>query len=487
MPEEISKDEFYDNSIKVDITKDEKKAWLKTNQGEKYTIKALEEALNVAGVFKGINRERLEKAANGQRLLGNEPIAVFIPPSEGAAAQLRYLISHEVKPLKREDGSLDFREINLIRNVSKGDLLARKIPAEIGEQGFKVTGLQIEGIMGKDLTLKNIVGQGVAISTEDENLIIAEIDGVYKKQRDGSVSVLESYQVDGDVNYSTGNIRSSSSINVGGDIKAGFEVKCTGDLTVKGLIEDAKCEVGGDLMVSYGLTKGESPVTVDGEIKAMYIYNRSKVNAGDVSVYEMIQHSHVVVDGDVKAGKIVGGEIIAKGDIECGDAGSDRSQTKTLLTAGLDLPKMEERTKLISILEGKNIDLEKLEEEHEKLKAWADDFKKNSDKMLKEISQITNPTISQRVKDSLKDKIKKLHHNADAIKSIKVEIKDLENQIDVLNKELANPKAKIKISGTVFAGVKITIGESDSLVLQNKEEKVTFRLDSNRQIMRAKF
>ena len=487
MPEEISKDEFDDKSIKVEISKDEKKAWLKITQGEKYTVKALEEALNVAGVFKGVIRERLEKAAEGARLMGSEPIATYIPPSEGASAQIRYLISHEVKPLKREDGSLDFREINLIRNIAEGDLLARKIPAEKGEPGYKVTGLEIEGIMGKDVNLRNIIGQGAAISTEDENLIIAEIDGVYKKQKNGSVSVLGSYEVKGDVDYSTGNIRSNSSVTVSGDVKAGFEVKCSGDLTVKGLIEDANCEVGGDLMVSYGLTKGESQIIVEDEIKAKYMYSRAKVIAGNIVIYEMIQHSHVVVDGNVKAGKIVGGEIIAKGDIECKDAGSDRSETKTLLTAGLDLEKMEERTRLISMLEAKNIDLEKLQEEHEKLKVWADDFKKNSEKMLKEISQITNPTISKRVKDSLKDKIKKLHGFANAIKDIKTEIKDLEDQINVLNKELANPKAKIKISGTVFAGVKITIGESDSLIIQNKEERVTFRLDSNRQIMRAKF
>ena len=57
------------------------------------------------------------------------------------------------------------------------------------------------------------------------------------------------------------------------------------------------------------------------------------------------------------------------------------------------------------------------------------------------------------------------------------------DKIDELNEELANNMAKVVVSGIVFPGVKITIGESEPLILQNRENRVTFLLDSNGDIM----
>lgn len=469
--------------IKVEISKDEKTAWLITTKGATYSVEELEGALRGSGVVKGINRDRLVKSAAGKKLLTSEPIAKFSPPQVGKAAQIKYLIQHEVKPAEREDGTLDFREINLLKNISKGDLLVKKIPPTIGESGCTVTGKEIEGKKGKDLNIRNYSGQGTIILEEEPDEIVAAIDGIYKLQKSGKVIVLDLFTIKSDIDYSTGNVRSTSSVVIHGDIKSGFEVECKGDLSVKGLVEDATVKVEGDMVVNYGLTQGESPIEVKGELRAMYMYNRAKVEAGSVSVNEMISHSCLTADGEVRAGRIVGGEVVAKENIVVKEAGSSAHESKTSLTAGFDRENLNLRAELRSQFEEKEIMLEELDSEHEKLKKWAIDFKRNSAKMLKEISQIENPSISEKIKQSLKAKFARLQECGDEIKQMRTSIDELTDKIDELNEELANNMAKVVVSGIVFPGVKITIGESEPLILQNRENRVTFLLDSNGDIM----
>lgn len=470
-------------AIKVTIFPHRKSARLSTTEGVEYSLEELREALNNAGVVKGINEEYLKRAASGKKLLPSQPIATSILPQMGEAASLRYLISDKIEPLLREDDRIDFREINLIKNVSEKQPLAIKTPPKIGAPGYLVTGEELPGKMGNDLNIKQFCGKGTRISPKNENAIIAAIKGAYKRAKNGRLSVHELYSVRGDINYATGNIRCAASAIINGDVKSGFEVHVEGDLEVQGLIENAVVDVDGDLSVRYGFTRGTAPVRVAGEIRTMYIYNRSEVKAGCLQASEMVGFSNLNIEGDVTAKRIVGGNTIAQGNIIVQEAGSQQHESRTKLNAGLNLEKKKERDNLKKELEEKIGKLRILTNEYEDLSRWAVEFKKSATKMLNEIARINDTEIAQKVQKDIQHKISRLKEITGEIKEMKKSVAEDEKRLEELAKTLVNPSAKVVVNGTVFAGVSVTIGESGTYKLTQSRYKVQFRLDSNGQIV----
>ena len=471
------------HNLWVEISPDGKAAWLHDEDGMVYSPGEIMEALKSAGVIKGIHSDKVEKATRGHKLLRSEHIADRILPKMGRAARLEYLVTHEVKPILREDGTMNFREINLIMNVKEGQPLVRKIPPEVGQPGYLVTGSEMPGKKGKDISLSSYVGKGTKVSDKNPNVITAAHDGAYKEFRSGKVSVLGLYNVRGNVDYSTGNIHSASSVSISGDVKAGFMIECEEDVAVEGLIENANIDVKGDLNVKLGITQGVEPIIVKGVLNAMYIYNRAAVQAGEADIREMVSFSNLFIDGKVTAKRIVGGEVVAKDDILVEIAGSNRHESKTSLTAGLDFEKKERRDKLMTSLSEKEDRLQLLDQEMEDLNRWAVEFENKSDEVVRQIAGIEDSYIGRKIKDSIQKKLNRLNRCRQELIEVEDSIKELKDEIDTLNRELTNPAAEVIVSGTVFAGVSIAIGESASLNLKKKARRVVFKLDKDGQIV----
>ena len=466
-------------NIWVEISADGKTAWLNKKKGDILKEGTVLRDLEEAGVVKGINRENLLKACKGERLQKSEHIADYIPAGIGKDAYVRHLILHEIKPKLREDGTIDFREINLIRNVRENEPLLTKIPPMVGTEGFLVTGEKIPGKKGADFTLKKYCGSGTKISEKNENLLIAARPGAYKEFSNGKISVLDVFRVKGNVDYSTGNIHSTSSVMIGGDVKSGFSVESGGDVSVGGLIENASVNIDGDLTVKLGITLGFAPISVGGELKAMYIYNRPAVHAGEIIVLEMVSNSKMLVDGGVTAKRIVGGNLIAKGDILLQSAGSERHEAKTIITAGLDLKKRERRNSLIALVDEKKKMKNDLKKKIDELNRWALNFKKKAEKKSHDLHKLNNSEFGKRMKKEMQSRLQKL---AD----LQLELEHVTQFIDVtkadtikLSEELANPGATVTISGTVFANVSIVIGESSPMELTKSLKRVVFKLDKD--------
>ena len=469
-------------NFRIDVAADGKKAWLITEGGAPIPVEAIKRELTDSGVHKGINEDLVKKAAEGHKLLRSEPIAQYILPEDGKPAKLEYLIEHDVKPLLREDGTLNFREINLILNVKENQPLLRKSQPEMGKPGYLVNGKEIPGEMGKDLDLKDYMGKGCKMPEKNPNLILAAIDGAYKKTRAGKVSVLNIYQVDGNVDYATGNIHSSSSVIVDGDVESGFLIECEGDVAVKGLVENANIAVKGDLNIKLGITQGSEPIIVAGTLNAMYIYNRPAVQAGDVDIREMISFSSLIVKGKLTAKRVVGGEIIARDDILVEIAGSDRHESKTILNAGIDIEKRKKRDSVKAQLKSLEEKWECLNDELDELNYWIVEYDKKSDEMARRIAEIESSFVSKKLKDSIQSKLSRLNQIKNEMKELKKQIDQQKKQLATPSQELANPKARVIVSGTVFAGVIVTIGESIPFVVKKTLNRIVFYLDKEGQV-----
>ena len=467
----------------IEISSDGKIAWLNNIEGEKIPREMIESELAKAGVLKGINEEFLEKAARGEKLERFEHIADYIPPQKGEDARIEYLITHEVKPVLREDGTINFREINLVKNVSEDEPLLRKIPPSIGPPGYFINGEEIPGRIGRDISMKRYRGEGAKISEKNENFILAARPGAYKEMHDGKVAVYNIFEVSRCIDFATGNIHSTSSVSIRGDVKAGFAIESEGDVTVRGLIENAKVDVKGDLNVQLGIVQGTAPVMVEGFLNAKYIYNRPLIQAGDVTVAEMISNSNMHIKGDLIARKIVGGEAIVKGNILLEMAGSDRQETKTVLVAGLDLKKKERRNDLLELVKDKEKDERKIEKEIAIITKWAKTVERKSKDTLEDILRDEEKEYGHHIKERINkqlDTLKKYRQDLDEVKKF---IRQTKEEITRLNKELVNPDATVTVSGTVFAGVSIAIGEATPLELKKSLKRVVFKTDRDGKVV----
>ncbi len=141
-------------------------------------------------------------------------------PVHGHDASIDYFFNTNpsLKPKHNEDGTVNYRELNTICRVKKGELLARLTPADKGADGKNVCG---ETISAKPVrTLQLEYGKNIILS-EDHLEIRSAVTG-HVMLVEGKVFVSDVYDVPADVDHSTGNIKYDGSVFVHGNVRGGF-------------------------------------------------------------------------------------------------------------------------------------------------------------------------------------------------------------------------------------------------------------------------
>jgi uncharacterized protein len=88
------------------------------------------------------------------------------------------------------------------------------------------------------------LGQNVRSGGDNNEILFAEIHGRVKQEGD-TIQVVEEYVVDGDVDFSIGNIRFNGFVEVRGDVLDGFQVSASKGLKITG-------NVGACRLISHG-------------------------------------------------------------------------------------------------------------------------------------------------------------------------------------------------------------------------------------------
>jgi uncharacterized protein (DUF342 family) len=221
------------------------------------------------------------------------------------------------QPAIREDGTVDFFALGLVRNVAEGIELIRKEPAIKGVAGLSVTGAQIVAPDGKDYPFKP--GKGVRVSP-DGLCIVADVAGHAVQGRDGTVSVSPIFEIMGDVDTAVGNIDFVGSVVVRGSIHTSFTVRAGQNVEVWGGIEGAVVEAGGDVIVRYGIQgAGRGRVVAGGKVQCKFLENADLRCRRDLLVVDGILHSRIRSGGKVQVvgrrGAIMGGQVKAAEEI----------------------------------------------------------------------------------------------------------------------------------------------------------------------------
>jgi uncharacterized protein (DUF342 family) len=236
-------------------------------------------------------------------------------------------------------GNIDYKNKNFVNNVHKNDLIATYTPPVEPEPGRTIFNTVAEPKLLKPDTYKK--GKGLVL-LEEENLIVAEFDGVLHVTEDKVISVSNEEIIRGDVDLNVGNLNVNGNLTIEGSILQGYSVKASGNITVQGNIEEASVECGGDLLVEGGIIGSpETDINVTGTLTTNFIRNGNITSGEDIHVATSIMSSHITSNGAVyataeKKGKVVGGTISGRRGIEVWSAGN-LSGVKTTLIAGVDL------------------------------------------------------------------------------------------------------------------------------------------------------
>ena len=301
------------------------------------SISDLHEALQDAGVIHGIRTEILHQIAEEKSVNKWVTIARGDQPGEGKDGYVLYRFSKDGRRAKlTEDGSgrVNIKDMNLIQNVAKGDILCELVPPEVGKSGLTVKGEEILGKIGAPGMLPS--GKNVEPSP-DGNKLVAAIDGMVVWE-DSGVSVDPVYIVD-KVDSSTGNVRFNGSVVVNGEVGDGYEIHAQKDVTISMSVGRVIITSGGDIRIAGGILGQEkAQLSAQGSIRAKFIQDAHVKAAKEIMVDDYIRNSEVYAAGPVVVkspqGWISGGSVSSEAWIYCHTIGHVANPVDTKLTIG---------------------------------------------------------------------------------------------------------------------------------------------------------
>jgi uncharacterized protein (DUF342 family) len=347
-------------------------------------------------------------------------------------------------------GNVDFKATRLIRNVRAGDPLAFIHPPTQGKPGRDVLGRPVASRPGK--TIDPRLGANTKRADQDPNLIVAAVAGHVRMAR-GLPEVQECFVVNGDVDYSSGNVAFGKSVLIEGDVKSGFSVEAGGDVEIRGLVEDGRVTAQGKLLVRGGFTGGgRGTVSARGEIRLGYVRNQEVRGETDVIVFgevvngRLLARKRVAVDGLVAGGRLQG-----RLAVECVTAGTE-SGAHTHLEAGFD---------------------HSLAEKIEDVRGQMERLGKHARKIEDGLRQVQD---IERLNRGLERWVIELVFEMEKMRS-KVEAKmtQLTDRFLALEKQAAvPPEARVRVRRVAYPGVVVKIGRETLRIDQVMRGPITF-------------
>lgn len=330
----------------VRIAKDEMTAWLIPWNPAQVDAAGLFEVVGNAGIVSGLD-EALVEHMNGRTLDHPVVIARGQQPKNGEDASIEFVFESLQSDKDKEHAQrteaavsgnhrVDFREmVKGPASVEPDMVLARKVPLVPAVDGFTVKGKVIPAKKAKDLELRRIAGQNTRVA-EDGTSIVATTGGMASRVGE-RIAVLPVHTVDGDVDFSTGNVYFEGNLQVRGAVKPGFKVTATGSVTIGGTVEGATIEAGGDVTVNGGIVgQKEGVIRAGGAVTARFVQEAEIHAGGSVTIGSEIRESTVISERKVTVGgpgRIVGGRVRGRDEVEAKEAGS-QSATPTSVQAG---------------------------------------------------------------------------------------------------------------------------------------------------------
>jgi uncharacterized protein (DUF342 family) len=411
--------------------------------GTRMTAKQFIQELAARKIIYGYQTEVIEAHFNGEGIYAeNMLVAKGTPPTVGRDASIEYFFNtnNQVRPTVREDGSVDFFDLNLVNHCKAGDILGRLTPEVPGTYGINVIGNKIKPQDVRRLSLKF---NAQAKLSPDRLTVIALVDG-HVNLVDDKIVVSNILMLD-NVDISTGNIKFDGNVQVNGNIGSNFKVIATGNVAISGVVEGAVVEAGGDIVIARGMNgMNKGILKAEGNIVSKFLESTT-ASAGKSVNSGAIMYSHVQAGEEVevsgKKGMISGGHISAGLRITVKNLGSEMG-TNTIVEVGAapavkrryhDLQK--ETAKSLKEIRDIQPLLENFVYKHSKGFVFPENQKKYMIQLAKDVQA------------------KKIHVGA-----MNLEMQELQ---DAMDKE---SRASVVVTGMAYPGAKIVIGDASMSV-----------------------
>ena len=433
-----------DALLVIDVSKDEMLATVTVTppalSGAEVSAEQIIRNLEIQGVVAGIENDKITEFVDNP--VYNVPceVAAAIKPQDGRDAYMVYHFETDSTKLRIKEsksGNVNFKELNQIQNVVKGQPLAQKMPPERGKAGKTLTGRYLEAKNGKDIRIP--LGKNVELD-KDGVTIIASENGrvVFEAERINVEPVLE---LDA-VNIKTGNIDFLGTVIVKGNVEDGYDVKASGNIEVGGTVGQShlKTETG-DIIVSQGIFGHDVGVIQSGgSLWAKFIQSAKVEVEKFVIVSDSIMNSEVTAMKRVilngKKAQITGGHLFATEEICAKNIGSPGGGAETILEVGFD-PRLKQR--LAEIQDEQNSLMRELEDTENNI-VTLENFKKQRRSLPKEKEDTLNNLKNRK-------------------QEIVVKSEEYASEVEQILQRLHELKifGKVKAFGTVYSGVKIYV------------------------------
>ena len=390
------------------------------------------------GIVYGINEKEIKDYCR-KREFSKELVAVTgLEPIDGKDAELIYDfdISKENKLIEKADGTIDFQNLNNVINVKKDEVLCHIMPALEGLNGIDIYENEIVHKAGKNANFSN--GKNTYI-TEDGFQLRSNVEGCVKMS--GAIVLVEDVYTVNNVDNETGNIDFVGSVIINGDVKAGFSVKAKHDIKVRGMVEGAYIESGGEVIINKGMNgMGKGSIHAKGNITSKYIENA--IIKSEKNVY-----AEALINSDVTAKE----SIILRGKNAVIIGGTSRANDMIYATSIGS--KINAETNLIIDLSDYQLEQEAYAKQRNKRLKIEKEFN-NKNKELKDVEERIDIISSSNLEN------KNVLRNSLILKRVKInsEISEMKKQLEenIPTDNIANHKIICK--GIIYTNTRIAIG-----------------------------
>ncbi|MFF2888101.1 DUF342 domain-containing protein [Paenibacillus sp. NPDC057967] len=418
----------------------------------------LEQYLRSKGVVHGLRIDVLDQICRNPLAYCREQtlVAQGEAPGEGKDGAVRFVYdmedSKQHKPAEDQEGNVDLKEVTRLKNVKRGQLIAELVEPLSGSSGMMVTGEVIPPKFGKKARFK--IGKNVV--QNGENALYAAIDGLITITDKGKINVFPVFEVNGDVDYSVGNIDFVGTVVIRGNVLTGFRVRASGDIRVIGGVEGAELESDGSIEITSGImASSKGHVKAGRNVRSSFIQDGHVFAGEDVIVSQSIMHSTVKAGKNVicsgAKGLIVGGLIQAGEQVVARTLGNAMS-TATAIEVGVN-PQLREE---LLELRGNIKQLFESTDKSEKALVILD--------QMAAAGQLTPDRLELRAKLNATKR-----QTQSMIEESKVRMLEIEKMLEGTN------FSRINVSGNAFGGTKVVIGRYTKHI-KDSVQRVSFRL-----------
>ena len=311
-------------------------------------IQSLKTALADKNIIYGVDEEILHNICKTPIYNKNIVVAQGTKPVSGidGTYEILFRIVKDLKPKEREDGTVDFHNLDIVENVKQNQILCTITPPTKGTDGISVTREKIPCINGKPVP--SLLGKNTKLSKEG-TAIIATVDGQVDYDC-GKINVNETLLIKDNVDTSTGNLKVTGNVVINGAVQQGFVVEAAGNIEIYGGVSSATIIAGGNIILRSGVIG--SKLNCDGDLTSRFIENCKVFVKGNIKT-DYIMNSNIKCGKNLQTtssiSRIVGGSYLVGENIEARIIGSSAG-INTYLEIGTDSTIIERQQDLLKEL-----------------------------------------------------------------------------------------------------------------------------------------